>query len=76
MKKAASCTGLASVLAIVIGLAPSLQLMAQTAAAPGGGVPAQLQPPPPAALLLRANAKGSQIYSCVAKPGARALNGP
>lgn len=69
MKKAASCTGLASVLAIVIGLAPSLQLMAQTAAAPGGGVPAQLQPPPPAALLLRANAKGSQIYSCVAKPG-------
>jgi hypothetical protein len=69
MKEAASCAGLASVLAVLIGFSPSSQLIAQTVAAPGGGVPGQLQPPTPAALLLRANAVGSQIYSCVAKPG-------
>ena len=68
-KKTTSRTGLASVLAVVIGLAPSSRLMAQTVAEPEGGVPAQLQPPTPAALLLRANAEGSQIYSCVSKPG-------
>jgi hypothetical protein len=69
MKKRASCRVLASVLTVVIGFALQLQSMAQTAAATGGGVPAQLQPPTPAASLLRANAEGSQIYGCAAKPG-------
>jgi hypothetical protein len=69
MIKRTSSTVLASVLELVIGFAPSSQLMAQTAASPAGGVPAQLQAPPPAASLLRANAEGAQIYNCAAKPG-------
>jgi hypothetical protein len=69
MEKRTASMVLEAVLAMVIGFAPSSKLMAQTAAAPGGGVPAQLQPPTPAASLLRANAEGLQIYSCVAKPG-------
>lgn len=35
---------------------------------PVAAMPPQLQPPPPASLLLQANARGAQIYTCGAKP--------
>src|SRR5437660_12250418 len=67
MKGQISCAALL-LLAAVIGASAS-PLLAQTATAPTAAVPAQLLPPAPAAPLLRANAQGSQIYGCTAKPG-------
>jgi hypothetical protein len=62
---------LSSLAVAVAGLCSGLPAIGQPAKAPAAtpAVPAQLQPPAPSAELLRANARGSQIYVCAAKPG-------
>lgn len=68
MKRLFSSAASAYAIAAAIGLFCVLPALAQMAGAPTSAVPVQLQPPAPAALLLRANAQGSQIYTCTAKP--------
>jgi len=60
---------LSSLAIAVASLSLASQLPAQTGGAPVTTVPPQLMPPAPAASLLRATARGSQIYVCGAKPG-------
>jgi|SRR5580700_9482637 FtsP/CotA-like multicopper oxidase with cupredoxin domain len=69
MKKLFSSTASICAIAAVIGLFCVAPALAQMAGGPTSAVQAQLQPPAPAAPLLRANAQGSQIYTCTAKPG-------
>src|ERR1700740_2719841 len=69
MKKLFSSTASICAIAAVIGFFLGTPALAQMAGGPTSAVPAQLQPPAPAAPLLRANAQGSQIYTCTAKPG-------